>query len=160
MKEKAWINYYFGEAAYNSTQAARLAGYKWPDKIGPAKVAKFRDELRERFNQQVMPVEEAMARMSKIGRAPQAEHLLPSGQPDMARIVKEGLGDLVKEVRKNVDGSVTVKFHDQPDALKTILQAHNKLAPPAEVNINLRVYSSVAEEVYGERDKESEAGDA
>lgn len=35
-KQSLFVQFYLGEAKFNATQAARLAGYAWPHKQGPA----------------------------------------------------------------------------------------------------------------------------
>ena len=43
-QEEDWLNEYF--QCWNATEAARRVGYKWPNKVGPAKKQKFADEVR------------------------------------------------------------------------------------------------------------------
>ena len=34
-RQRAFVAAYLGEARYNATAAARMAGYRWPNKVGP-----------------------------------------------------------------------------------------------------------------------------
>lgn len=156
--QRLWFNYYFSNEAWlNGTKSARLAGYKWPTVAGPRNIQRFAEEIKERLSQEVMSQDEALARMSRIARAPQGECLTPAGI-DMGKVVEFGLGDLVKKHKRSSSGSISVEFYDADAALKTILRTHDMLNDHITVDLNIRNYPAMAEEVYG--DSADQAGDA
>jgi phage terminase small subunit len=156
-KEKAWFESYFGKARFNATEAARLAGYKWPGKIGWRKKEKFKEAIAERMKEMTMTADEALALLSKMARAPQADYMKPTG-PNMSKLIEAGHADMISEVKKS-QGSINVKFHDQKDALKTILKVYEKIDKPANVNVTIHGFDEMLDKAYGDEPKESEAPD-
>lgn len=156
-KEKAWFESYFGKARFNATEAARVAGYKWPDKIGWRKKEKFKDAIAERMEEMTMTADEALALLSKMARAPQAKYMMPTG-PDMRRLIDAGHADMISEVKKS-QGSITVKFHDQKDAIKTILKVYERIDKPANVNVTIQGFDEMLDKAYGDGPEETKTPD-
>lgn len=131
-KEKAWLAYYLGEAYFNATEAARLAGYKWPDKIGPRKLAKFKDEITECIDELVMSADEALIRISEIARGVWGQYVDGNGNVDIESIVADGKAHLIHSVTYTKDGTPVYKFYDAQGALRDIAKIHGKFVDKVE----------------------------
>lgn len=155
-KEQAWLDYYFGEAYFNATEAARLSGYAHPNKQGPRKLKKFAEEIQERLNREIMTADEALRHMSRIARAPQAKHMTALG-PEMKEVIDDGYSDLIKKVKRHANGNIEVEFYDRQAALDTILKVHKRLKNHLEVGVTFKGYDDVLLEVYGDDGPKEEA---
>ena len=129
-KERIWLTEYL--ECWNATEAARRAGYAWPEKQGPAKRAKFEDEISDALTQYAMGKEEAMARLAEIARGTWSEYITPKGDVDIAKIVEDGNAHLIVEIRDTREGRV-YKFCDMQGALVDILKTHGAFVERHEV---------------------------
>lgn len=120
-KERVWLEEYL--KCWNATEAARRAQYKWPDKIGTRKLAKFSDEIEARIDELVMSADEALVRLSEIARGEYAAYLLPDGAIDFERMIRDGKGHLVHKLRDTREGK-SVEFYDMQKALVDIGRHH------------------------------------
>lgn len=113
-KRRAWLEHYF--TCWNATEAARLAGYKYPNKQGPALKAKLKAEIDARLDEMAMPANEVLARLGKIAQANIADFITETGAIDW-QAVKEN-GQLVKRVVHQKGQRATIELHD---ALATLI---------------------------------------
>lgn len=104
-KEQLFINAYLGEAYFNATRAARLAGYRGNDNVlGVAghrllRKAKVSGVVNERINEAAMSANEVLARLSKQARGSLAQVLTEDGEFDLAAARASGFDDLLKKLK-------------------------------------------------------------
>ena len=120
-KERVWLNEYL--RCWNATEAARRAGYKWPNKVGPGKAQKFEEEIESRLSELVMGADEALARLSEMARGEWGKYVTEDGKFDIGQLVRDGRGYLVKKIRETKDGK-EYEFYDAQRALVDIAKAH------------------------------------
>ena len=120
-KERIWLNEYL--TCWNATEAARLAGYKWPNKVGPRKLTKFREDIQQRIDAKVMTADEALVRLSEMARGEWGKYITEGGTLDITQLVEDGKGYLVKKIRETRDGR-EYEFYDAQRALVDIAKAH------------------------------------
>lgn len=79
-KQQAFINYYLGESKMNATEAARLAGYKHPNKQGPENLVKLgayiQKATEEKRNSAIMKQDEILQLFSSIARGEEKEKVM------------------------------------------------------------------------------------
>lgn len=124
-KERVWLEEYF-KCGFNATEAARRAGYKWPDKIGPRKKGKFQALIDAELKRRAMGADEVLARLSDIGRAEYADYITKSGQVDLEELIADGKAHLIKGTKfvgKDAD-QLVVEFYDAQMALAKLGKAH------------------------------------
>lgn len=119
---------------FNATQAAVRAGYseKTAAQMGYKLVHKssdVRDALRERLDEMSMSAEEALYRLSEQGRNVQMRYLQDDGTFDLAALIEDGLGHLVKGTKRNAQGALIIEFHDAQAAIKEIAKIRGLLGP-------------------------------
>jgi hypothetical protein len=116
-KEQVWLEEYL--QCWNATEAARRAGYKWPNKYGPTKLAKFADEIAQRLRDKTMDADEVLARLADQARGNLADFIDTSvrgGMPDFESAEKRGLMHLLKSVTWTKDG-VRIELYNAQAAL-------------------------------------------
>jgi phage terminase small subunit len=67
-KQRLFVSYYLGVSGGNATDAARRAGYKWPEKQGPQQLAKtsVRAAVDAKLASVAMGQDEILARLGEI----------------------------------------------------------------------------------------------
>lgn len=131
-QEQVWLAEYY--QCWNSTEAARRANYKWPNKIGPAKKKKFAQEIEAYIAELTMSADEALMRLSYQARSSMADFvdISPSGQLriDLVKAEKLDSLDLIKRLKLGKDqlgnDTVDIELHDAQSALKFLV---DKAAP-------------------------------
>jgi len=104
-KEQTFVNAYLGEARFNATDAARMAGYK-----GSANVlhvsgsrllrsAKVSAVVRERMNEAAMSANEVLARLSDIASGRLADCLDEDGKFNLKLAKQRGTDQLLKKLK-------------------------------------------------------------
>lgn len=120
-KEKVWLREYL--KCWNATEAARRAGYKWPNKVAWQKLEKFREEIADEIDRKVMGADEALARLSEIARGVYSEYIKPDGTVDIASMVEDDRAHLISKVYDTQYGK-RFEFVDMQSALRDIGKAH------------------------------------
>ena len=118
-KRRHWIEAYLGEALFNATEAARIAGYAHPN-VAAARIVKasaVREAIEERLADLAMSADEVIARLSEQGRATVADFVTINPDGDRVSIdpgVVEQRGHLIKKIKANT----TVKFSKKGDQIE------------------------------------------
>lgn len=119
---------------WNATRAAVRAGYseKTAAQMGYKLVHKsseVREALRQRLDELSMSAEEALYRLSEQGRNVQMRYLQEDGTFDLAALIADGLGHLVKGTKFNAQGRLVVEFHDAQAAIREVAKVRGLLGP-------------------------------
>lgn len=109
-KQMVFVDAYAGEAFFNATKAAEMAGYAHPNTQGPRLLVNVgvRAELRSRIEDAAMSANEVLARLTAIARGEVTDVLDEEGNFDLKqarRLKKTGLLKKLKTKRtsKRVD---------------------------------------------------------
>ena len=130
-KQKAFVNAYLGEAKFNATEAARLAGYSGDDTtlaaVGYENLRKpqIEAEVRARFNEATMSANEVLARLTEIATGRITDFLDEDGAFSLKITKQRGKDHLLKKLKikrssKKVD-SLTEGDDDSRETLETSL---------------------------------------
>lgn len=139
-QEAIWLSEYLKD--FNATGAAERAGYKWPNKQGPAKKAKFADEIKAIVDERLMSADEALVRLSEMGRGDLADFndVLKTGhleKSDKSFLIKK-----IKTQRRFIAGNddagieeirTEIELNDPQAALRDILKIHGKFKETIEI---------------------------
>lgn len=149
-KQRAFIDFYLGEAKFNATEAARLAGYEGNDNtlstVGYENLRKpnIAAVILERLNEAAMSANEVLARLSKHARGRLVDLLDEDGQFDLKVAEERGVADLLKKLkvrtntRRTRDGeeiedvSYEYEIHDPQAALVHLGKFHKLFADRVE----------------------------
>lgn len=118
-KQFVWLTYYLGEAHFNATEAARLAGYKLPRISGPENLHKpaVQEAIAKWWASKGMTTDEVVARLAEQARAEYSAYIREDGTVDLAKMLANGKGHLIKGTRWDRNGNLTVEFYDAHAAL-------------------------------------------
>lgn len=131
-KQQAFINAYLGEARFNATEAARLAGYDGGTDASLAQIGyenlrklEIATEINARIHESAMSANEVLDRLSQIARGEVTDFLDEDGEWDLKtarKLKKSGLLKKVKSKRtsKQVD-SIINNNEDSRETLETAL---------------------------------------
>ncbi len=139
-KQKAFINAYLGEANYNATKAARLAGYKGNgdtlSQIGYKMVrnGQIAKEISIRHQESAMNADEVLKRLGEQARAEYSQFILSDGTVDIKSLIDAGKAHLIKGVTPLKDGN-RIDFYDGQSALNTLAKHHGLLTDKLEIKI-------------------------
>ena len=130
-KREAFLRHYISNG-YNATAAARSAGYRHANKLGPrlVKVGLFQEKLNAMLREAGMGPEECQARIGRIARTPITRFykLNEDGSGpviDWKAVIEGENSDLVQEIR--VDG-VVLRGADRLRALELIGKSYGLFA--------------------------------
>lgn len=125
-KQQAFINAYLGEAAFNATEAARIAGLAHPNKQGPRLLVNVgvREALRERLDEHAMSANEVLKRLSDIASGKVADMVDENGKFSLQVAKERGKDQLLKKLKikstsKKVDSFT--EGEDEPETFETSL---------------------------------------
>lgn len=126
-KRKAFVEEYF-KCKMNATEAARRAGYKYPNKYGPflVKLGIIEDEIEKRFAALKMDSSEALRILTDHARYDLGPYLRFDGgkaSVDIQALKEAGLTHLIKSITPTKEGD-RVDFVDKQYALNLIMKAH------------------------------------
>lgn len=133
-KQRAFIDAYLGEAKFNATEAARLAGYKGNDvtlaSVGYENIRKpqIKSAIAAYWERNAMSAEEALSRIADVARADIGEFvtIIKKGEKQVALVDMEQVkkhGHLVKSISYTKYGP-RIELHDAPAALRDIGKYH------------------------------------
>lgn len=138
-KQVRFLEHYL--TCWNATEAARVAGYKHPNKQGPEllKQPQIAAAIDERLSEVAMSANEVLARLTDHARSDIGEFLDIDGNLDLKRMKASGMTRLVKKLNtakasgtspKGGDWereTVTLELHDAQAALNTLARYHGLL---------------------------------
>ncbi len=145
-KQKAWLEHYF--KCWNATEAARLAGYKWPNSRGPENITALKTEINARLDAMAMPANEVLARLGKHAAITFDDfvHVIELDDTGRSTVImslikaqERGVLDCIKKLTYHKDGGCTLELHDSQAALMHLDKVHggkDGAAIAGELNVN------------------------
>jgi phage terminase small subunit len=128
-RQRKFVEAYLGEAHWNATKAAIIAGYskKTAYSIGWENLRKpeIKAAIAERISEAAMAADEVLARLADQARGSMEEFSRENGRLDLAAARKAGKYHLVKSLKHGKDGD-SVELYDAQSALVQ-LGRHHKL---------------------------------
>ena len=139
-KMRAWLARYLNNG-FNATEAARAVKYADPEQSGWENKKKLEKIIQAELEGRAMGKSEALAILADHARASLldvAEVLELDAEKGFIRLdispeaaVKNGKSHLVKKVRYDKEGNVTLELHSAQRALDMILKAHGVYKEPS-----------------------------
>jgi hypothetical protein len=121
-KQRLFVAHYLGVSAGNATDAARRAGYRWPNKVGERLVGKsgIRDAIDAKLAGLVMSQDEILLRLGEIAAADVLDFVAGSGGADvrvnLKRARRQGKGFLLRRLRAK-GGDLDIELESKLAAL-------------------------------------------
>lgn len=134
-KEQVWLAEYY--KCLNATEAARRAAYKWPDKQGAQKKAKFADEIKLHLQEKTLEAEAVLARLSEQATNDIARFVTVSDGGDLIidPAAIETYGYLIKSLTETAHG-LKVELYDSQSALQLIGKHYGLFTDKIDVKLD------------------------
>lgn len=124
-KQQIFIEAYL--ETWNATEAARRAGYADAGiRVAGHRMltnANVAAEIRLRIAERTMGADEALVRLAEQARAAYSAYITAAGTVDVARLVADGKGHLIKAI-KETQYARNIEFYDAQAALIQIGKHH------------------------------------
>jgi len=131
-RQRLFVEYYLGEAQKSPVDAARKAGYRWPEKLGPRLVKKssVQAAIDARVATPAMTANEVLARVAEVASCDMLDFMEVGNdgkiKVDLKLVKRLGLGHLIKRLRIYKDGTQDIELEPKMLALAK-LGEHYKL---------------------------------
>jgi phage terminase small subunit len=125
-KQKIFVEAYIGEARFNATEAARIAGLRHPNKQGPRELVKvgIKQAIAARLDEAAMSANEVLFRLTEIARGDADDFLDEQGRFDLQRIRERKKTGLIKKIKQKNTSKKVDKYEtegDEPETIETSL---------------------------------------
>lgn len=144
-KQDLFVNYYL--QCFNGTRSYKLAYGVDNDNVAAVEAhrllrnPKIREVIEDRLAEEVMSANEALARLSDMARGVTSDYLTSKGKLDIAKLIDDGKGHLVKKIREGKYG-MSYEFYDAQRANELIARHYgaftDRLEVDRELTINVR----------------------
>jgi len=139
-KQRVFVEEYL--SCFNATEAARRAGYAYPNKQGPRMLVNvgIQEAIKARIDEKAMSADEVLVRLAAMARGDMGDFLDIGSMGfvvDLSKASEEGLTKLIKKVRQRTtistskDGAETevhdmeIELYDAQSALVQIGKIHS-----------------------------------
>lgn len=133
-KQQVFIAEYL--KCWNASEAARRAGYTENSARAQGSRlltdADISAEIERRKAEIIMSADEVASRLTEQARAGYAAYFTDLGTVDIATLIKDGKGHLIKKIKPTKDG-LEVEFHDVQAALVHLAKINGMMIDRAEV---------------------------
>ncbi len=122
-RQRLFVEYYLGESKGSAVDAARRAGYRWPEKLGPRLVERcaIGAAIDARVETAAIAAKEVLARIADVATSDLLNFIKIDAnggwKVDLDLVKQLGLGHLIKRLRKNKDGSSEIELEARMPAL-------------------------------------------
>lgn len=148
-KEKKFVEFYLGEAHFNATRAAELAGYKGNRNVLGVtafrllKKAKIKAEIDEVLSAMTMPANVVLTRLTEIAEGKVSDFLDDDKRFDLEKAKKAGKDHLLKKVK--IKRTIREKKTEIRDDMRTFLAEDEVEDIQSEVEI---IHEETEFEIY------------
>jgi len=158
-----FVEYYLGESEGSAADAARRAGYRWPETLGPrlVKTSEVRAAIDARVETAAIAANEVLARIADVATSDLLDFIAvdPNGdwKVDLKLVKQRGLGHLIKRLRKNKDGSSEIELEARVPALLKLGEHHKLWKGEAQSQLTLVDLAKGMSEQYDRLQREEQA---
>lgn len=153
VKERVWLAEFL--KCFNATKAAEVAGYKWPNKSGPALKIKNAELIEATLRSRAMTPEIVIDRLSDQAMAGYSEFMNDRGEVDLKAMRAAGKMHLVKGIKPTRYGD-QVEFYDAQTALVHIGKHHKLFTEQTAFDGVIRIegLDNLLDRIYGKDDQD------
>lgn len=128
-KQQRFVDAYLGEANGNATQAARIAGYSWPDKLGPRLVGKssIKEAISRRLAAESLSKNQVLTWLYEIASGGMSRVVEVVGEtgwrPKLQTAQRQGRMNLIKKLKQTEFGA-EIEVYSRLDAIDRLARYH------------------------------------
>jgi len=162
-RQRLFVEYYLGESEGSAADAARRAGYRWPEKHGPrlVKTGEVRAAIDARVETAAIAASEVLARIADVATSDLLNLIQvdPGGdwKVDLKQVQRLGLGHLIKRLRKNKDGTSEIELEARVPALLKLGDHYKLWKGEAQSQLTLVELAKGLSEQYDQLQREERA---
>ncbi len=142
-RQRLFVEFYLGESSKSPVDAARRAGYRWPEKLGPRLVKNggVQAAIDARVATAAMASNEVLARVAEVASFDLLDFMDADTdgvvKVDLELVKRLGLGHLIKRVRINKDGTQDIELEPKTPALVKLGEHYNLWKREAQPQVTL-----------------------
>jgi Terminase small subunit len=142
-RQRLFVDFYLGDSSKSPIAAARRAGYRWPEKLGPRllKQSGIQAAIDAGAATAAVTSDEVMARLADVATVDLLDFfdISRDGQVkvDVELVKRLGLGHLIKRVRNNKDGTQDIELEAKLPALVKLGEYYKLWKGEAEQQLTL-----------------------
>ncbi len=165
-QQRMFVEYYLGDSEGSAADAARRAGYRCPETLGPrlAKRSSIRAAIDAGLKKAGIAPSEVLARIAELATADLLDFVEVGSQGECKLDIKVArrrrLGHLVKRLHINKDGSLDIVLESRLPALVKLGEHFNLWKSQAQQQITLVELSKQLRAHYEELQRTGECGEA
>lgn len=133
-KRKVFIEEYL--RCWNATEAARIAGYKFPNRQGSflLSVLGIQEAIEARIAEKAMSADEVLLRLAEHARGDLSEFVGPHGAIDWVKVKEKGR--VLKSISHTAGKQSKIELYDAQSAL-ALIGKHHRLFVERSENLDL-----------------------
>ena len=166
-RQRLFVEHYLGESSGSAVDAARRAGYRWPETQGPrlVKTSEVRAAIDARVETAAIPANEVLARIADVATSDLLNFIEVDNyggfKVDLKLVKRLGLGHLIKRLRINKDGTSEIELEPRVPALLKLGEHYNLWKGESQSQLTLVELAKGLRERYEHlRSKERDDGPA
>ena len=162
-QQRLFVEYYLGESEASAADAARRAGYRCPETLGPRLVKRsaIRAAIDARVETAAIAANEVLARIADVATSDLLNFIEvdPKGdwKVDLKQVQRLGLGHLIKRLRKNKDGTSEIELEARVPALLKLGEHYKLWKGEAQSQLTLVELAKGLSEQYDQLQREERA---
>jgi len=162
-RQRLFVEHYLGESSGSAVDAARRAGYRWPEAQGSrlVKTSAIRAAIDARVETAAIAANEVLARIADVATSDLLNFIEvdPEGgwKVDLELVKQLGLGHLIKRLRKNKDGTSEIELEARVPALLKLGEHYNLWKGEAQSQLTLVDLAKGMNEQYDRLQREEQA---
>ena len=159
-RQRLFVEFYLGESSKSPVAAARQAGYRWPEKLGPrlVKQSEVRAAIDARVETAAMAANEVLARVADVASSDLLNFIDVDSnggcKVNMKLVKRLGLGHLIKRLRKNKDGTSEIELEARVPALLKLGEHYNLWKGEGQSQLTLVELAKGLKEQYEQEQSE------
>src|SRR5271157_1817642 len=159
-RQRLFVEHDLGESSESPVDAARRAGYRWPERLGPRLVKKsgVQAAIDARVATAAMTSNEVLARLADVATVDMLD-FIDVGRDgrvkvDLKLVKRLGLGHLIKRLRTNKDGTQDIELEPKVPALVKLGEHYNLWKGEAQSQLTLVELAKGLKEQYEQEQSE------
>ena len=159
-RQRLFVEYYLGESAGSAADAARRAGYRWPEKLGPrlVKQSEVRAAIDARVETAAMAANEVLARVADVASSDLLNFIDVDSnggcKVNMKLVKRLGLGHVIKRLRIHKDGTQDIELEPKLPALLKLGEHYNLWKGEGQSQLTLVELAKGLKEQYEQEQSE------
>jgi len=159
-RQRLFVENYLGESSGSAVDAARQAGYQWPETQGPrlVKTNEVRAAIDARVETAAIAANEVLARIADVATSDLLNFIEVDNnggwKVDLKLVKRLGLGHLIKRLRTNKDGTSNIELEPRMPALLKLGEHYNLWKGEAQSQLTLVELAKGLKEQYDQLQSE------